>query len=90
MNHDLLTLSCLLSFMQHLLVKCSCVLTECTTSPFSLLTSIPLPGNLSIKQIFVYPQFVYPSLVEHLSCFQFLDAMNMVAKNSGVQIFVWT
>lgn len=68
----------------------SCVLTECTTSPFSLLSTIQLPGNLSIKQIPVYPQFIYPSLIEHLSCFQFLDAMNMVAKDSGVQIFVWT
>ena len=68
----------------------SCVLTECTTSPFSLLSTIQLPGNLSIKQIPVYPQFVYPSLVEHLSCFQFLDAMNMAAKDRGVQNSVWT
>ena len=44
---------------------------------FSLLSSIPLHGYIT----------VYP-VVAHLDYFQFFDMMKMVAKNSGMQVFV--
>ena len=36
------------------------------------------------------PHFKIHSLVDHLSCFPFLDIMNNIALNIHIQGFVWT
>ena len=35
------------------------------------------------------PHFLTHSLVDHLSCFHFLDIMNNIALNIHIQVFVW-
>ena len=35
------------------------------------------------------PHFLTHSLVDHLSCFHFLDIMNNIALNIQIQVFVW-